>query len=104
MFVLGDGMLVDLCRRCFGFWVRLCHLHESGHWGVPSCMSLVDAGCCPEDSGSVGLPDDVMPVSTLLGVYVFTFCGGVLSTLGSCALSTLCHGLLDRISCNCLMI
>ena len=46
--------------------------------------------------GSVGLPDDVMPVSTL--------CGGVLSTLGSCAFSTLCCGLSDRISCNCLMI
>ena len=54
--------------------------------------------------GSVGMPDDVMTVSTLLGVAVFTLCGGVLYTLGYRAFSTICCGLSDRIACNYLMI
>ena len=51
VFVLGDGLLVAVCSRYFGLWARLSHLHDSGHWGVPSCMSLVDMGCRPEESG-----------------------------------------------------
>ena len=51
VFVVGNGLLVAVCRRCSGLWVRLCHLHDNGHWGVPSCFSVVDAGCRPEDSG-----------------------------------------------------
>ena len=54
--------------------------------------------------GYIGLPDNVMPVSTLLGVAVFTFCGGIFSNLGSRAFSTLCCGLSDRIDCNFWMI
>ena len=51
VFVLGDRLLVAVCCRCSGVWVRLFHLRDSVHWGVPSCMLLVDVGCCSEDPG-----------------------------------------------------
>ena len=47
--------------------------------------------------GSVGLLDDVMPVSNLWAAAAFTLCGGALSTLGIRVLSTLCRGLSNMI-------
>ena len=51
VFVFGDRLVAAVFFRCSGLWVRLCHLHDSEHWGVTSCMSLVDVGCRPEDPG-----------------------------------------------------
>ena len=50
-FIFGDGLLFFVRRRCSGLGGRLCHLPDGGHWGVPSCLSLVDAGRRPEDPG-----------------------------------------------------
>ena len=51
VFIVGDGLLVAVCRRCSGLGVRLCHLHDSGHLGFLSFLLLVDEGCRPEDPG-----------------------------------------------------
>ena len=50
-FIVGDGLLVVVSRRCSGLGGRLCHLPDGGHWGVPSCLLLVDVGRRPEDPG-----------------------------------------------------
>ena len=50
-FVVGNGLLVFVRCCCSGLGGRLCHLPDGGHWGVPSCLLLVDAGRRLKDPG-----------------------------------------------------
>ena len=63
--IFGDGLLVAVCYRCSVLWVWLCYLHDSGIGLFRLVCRWWMWGVVLRNLGSVGLPDDVMPVSTL---------------------------------------